>query len=374
MVSPSPHPTHAHGLKATAEALFTTAHMPPTVLGTMSQSRFLRRCVGRPYLRVNMSIWNHLPASVTSWRPVRAYGCHLHNLIQLRAARVQYIGTFFFRNRPELELLGRLLDQKPQGAPLDVAVLACSKGAEVYSFSYTIRCARPDLNVTLHALDIDRDVLEFAKGGVYSIRPPDAPSSDTLFERDDVAMNTSRGQGTWIFERTSRGEMEALFDRDGDRVTVKPRFREGIIWHLGDAGDPGLPDELGPQDIVVANRFLCHMQPREAEACLRNLARLVKPGGYLFVSGLDLSVRSKVARELGWEPVMELIREIHDGDPSLRHDWPLQYWGLEPFDQHRLDWQTRYAAVFQLGRELQADQCSSDIHTMTPASQMAPSP
>jgi len=28
---------------------------------------------------------------------------------------------------------------------------------------------------------------------------------------------------------------------------------------------------------------------------LRNLARLVKPGGYLFVSG----VRSKVARDLG---------------------------------------------------------------------------
>jgi hypothetical protein len=32
---------------------------------------------------------------------------------------------------------------------------------------------------------------------------------------------------------------------------------------------------LGLQDIVIANRFLCHMEPRDAERCLRNIARLV---------------------------------------------------------------------------------------------------
>ena len=46
-------------------------------------------------------------------------------------------------------------------------------------------------------------------------------------------------------------------------------------------------------------------------------------------------------------PVTELISEIHEGDPSLRRGWPLQYWGLEPFDQGRSDWQIRYASVFQ---------------------------
>jgi SAM-dependent methyltransferase len=165
-------------------------------------------------------------------------------------------------------------------------------------------------------------------------------------------MNTARDQKTSIFERTSSAEMGAMFDRDEDQVTVKPQFREGIDWHLGDARDPGLVDVLGLQDIVVANRFLCHMHPREAEACLRNLAQLVKPGGYLFVSGVDLSVRSKVARKLRWRPVTDLIREIHEGDPSLRHDWPAAYWGLEPIDQRRIDWKMRYASVFQLGRSV----------------------
>lgn len=116
-----------------------------------------------------------------------------------------------------------------------------------------------------------------------------------------------------------------------------------------DAGDPQLIGSLGLQDLVVANRFLCHMQPAAAEKCLRNVARLVKPGGYLFVSGIDLDVRTKVARDLGWKPVTDLIREIHDGDVSLRRGWPLEYCGLEPFDDRQPDWQMRYASVFQIG-------------------------
>jgi len=66
---------------------------------------------------------------------------------------------------------------------------------------------------------------------------------------------------------------------------------------------------------MVANWFLCHMHPEEAEECLRNLARLVKPGGYLFVSGVDLSVRSKVARDLGERPVtMPISMRLLTGD------------------------------------------------------------
>jgi chemotaxis methyl-accepting protein methylase len=245
----------------------------------------------------------------------------------------------------------RLLDQKRRGSTLDLAVLACSKGAEVYCISYAIRSARPDLKVRLRALDISKEVLEFAEAGVYALRNYDgswASNLGHLVEGGDVATNTFRDQPSSLFERMSSGEMAAMFDCEGDQVRVKPRFREGIVWQLGDAADPGLVDTLGLQDIVVANRFLCHMYPNQAEVCLRNLARSVKPGGYLFVSGVDLDVRSKVAKELGWRPVIEMISEIHEGDISLRRDWPLKYWGLEPFDQGRIDWKMRYASVFQL--------------------------
>ncbi len=143
-----------------------------------------------------------------------------------------------------------------------------------------------------------------------------------------------------------------LFHRMGgpfDAADPQTRIKEGITWHLGDAGDPQMVDALGPQDIVVANRFLCHMAPPDAERCLRNIARLVVPGGYLFVSGIDLDVRTKVANDLGWKPLRELMEDIHDGDPSLTVVWPCKYWGLEPLNRRKRDWEVRYASVFQLG-------------------------
>jgi 2-polyprenyl-3-methyl-5-hydroxy-6-metoxy-1,4-benzoquinol methylase len=136
---------------------------------------------------------------------------------------------------------------------------------------------------------------------------------------------------------------------EGDQATVKAWLREWITWCRADANDPELVNLLGPQDIVVANRFLCHMTPVAAEKCLGNIARLVKPGGYLFVSGIDLDVRARVAKSMGWKPVPDLIREIHEGDTSLRKGWPIEYWGLEPFCDSRSDWEIRYASVFQIG-------------------------
>jgi chemotaxis methyl-accepting protein methylase len=280
------------------------------------------------------------------------YGAHLHELVQLRSERKQYMGTFFFRNRPELQLLIRLLDSMGQASAVNLTILGCSKGAEVYSFSYSIRSARPDLNPRVSALDIDPDVVEFAKEGVYSLEsrtPGQTSRSSSVCPSDDLTAKTFGDQATSVFERMTAEEIDAMFDRAGDQVSVKSRFREALTWQVGDAGDPDLVELLGLQDIVVANRFLCHMPPDVAEPCLRNLANLVKPGGYLFVSGVDLEVRARVARDLGWMPVTELITEIHEGDFSLRKDWPLQWWGLEPFDQRRSDRDLRYASVFQLG-------------------------
>jgi hypothetical protein len=201
-------------------------------------------------------------------------------------------------------------------------------------------------------VDIDSDVIQFAKTAVYSLEVH-CPRGNTALApsvaSEDLRARTFGDQTTSVFQRMSYDEIDEMFECEGDRARVKEQFREGIIWRVGNAGDSHLIDVLGLQDIVVANRFLCHMQREQAESCLRNLSRLVKPGGYLFVSGIDLEVRSRVARELGWVPVRELLEEIHEGDPSLREDWPLQYWGLEPLNRRRRDWRLRYASVFQIG-------------------------
>jgi len=51
-------------------------------------------------------------------------------------------------------------------------------------------------------------------------------------------------------------------------LSVKPWLREGIVWRRGDARDPKIADDLGRHDLVVANDFLCHMEPGEADRCL----------------------------------------------------------------------------------------------------------
>jgi hypothetical protein len=301
-----------------------------SILARGARLRLFRKSPVGFYLRVNELVWGIIPSRLQQHDPVHAYGGWLQSLVRLIAAREQYFGTFFLRNRPALELIRRLADKKAEGSTLRVAILACSAGAEVYSILWTIRSARPDLHVLVRAMDISPEILNFAKAGVY-------------------ASDTSGLVGSSIFERLSAGEMEQMFDRDGDVARIKPWLREGITWQLGDASSPELIRDLGPQDIVVANNFLCHMEPPAAESCLRNIAGLVDRDGYLFVSGVDLDVRAKVASQLGWQPVPELLEQIHDGDPSVRKDWPWRWWGLEPLNRSRPDWRTRYAAFFRVG-------------------------
>jgi chemotaxis methyl-accepting protein methylase len=309
-----------------------TTGMRESILASISGPSVLRKYIGTPFLFVNERVWNRLSPSIRTTRAMRRYGAFLHSLVKLRSARQQYHGTFFFRNRPELELIRALSNQRTKDSVLRVTVLACSNGAEIYSILWTIRSARPDLKIIAHAVDISSEVLEIGKNGLYSPEP-------------------NRLVGSPIFERMTEQEMQAMLDPENGRFRLKSWIREGINWQVGDAGDLGLAEILGGQDIVVANRFLCHMGSTDAERCLRNLARLVKPGGYLFVSGVDLDVRTKVALDSGWTPVLDLIEEMHNGDPSLTRDWPFRYWGLEPFDKRRNDWRVRYASVFQLGCE-----------------------
>jgi len=304
--------------------------------GPFGGGPWLRRLTGRlirlkpfgkspvaAFLRLNQRVWNNVPESITSRGPIRSYGDFLHKLARINNARAQAFATFFFRNRPQLELIRRLVQRRTEAEMLKVAVLGCSLGAEVYSVAWAIRSARPDLKLILHAIDISRKAVEIGKWGTYP-----------------VASN--------LFERMTEAEIDDLFDRNRDVATVKPWIREGIEWHIGDVRDPEMMDVLGPQDIVVANNFLCHMDARSAEKCLRNIACLVRPCGYLIVCGIDLNVRTRVAEDLGWNPLQELLEEIHQGDPCMKTFWPWHYAGLEPLNKGRRDWRLRYAAAFQL--------------------------
>ncbi|SRR6266446_5692775 len=186
------------------------------------------RDVRELYILLGRRFWWRLPAAVRHFPPLQWYGLHLHALVQRFVDRSQNHSTFFFRNRPELELMKRLLDREAHGSSLTISVLACRKGAEVYSIAWTIRSARPDLKLTIHAVDISQDILDFAKEGIYSLRGVDqCPTEEHTYTR-----NTHRDQLVSIFERMTQDEIEAMFDKDGDLLTVKPWLKEGDLLAL----------------------------------------------------------------------------------------------------------------------------------------------
>lgn len=273
--------------------------------------------------------WLRSPQAVRDSRGGLAYGRWVHSRVQRRPGRTMHVYSAFLRNRPALELVRRLISERAEGSTLNIAVLGCSIGAEVYSILWVLRSARPDLEIVVHAVDVSQEVVDIAEAGIY------APGMSDVVD-------------SGIFDRLTESEMQGMFDREGARARVKDWLREGIEWSVDDACDPELRSRLGSQDIVVANNFLCHLDPASAERCLRNIARLVEPGGYLFVSGVDLEVRTNVAGDLRWEPLADLLEEIHNADPSLRSHWPWEWAGLEPLDRRRSDWRTRYATAFRI--------------------------
>ena len=268
-------------------------------------------------------LWNGLPSVVRSWRFTHAIG----HLIHRRVRRVQQRGggnyTFFFRNMPQLELLRDLALETARGVPVKIAVLGCSTGAELYSAVWMIRTARPEQKVQALGIDISGACVETAASGVYPLESREVLGiSETSYKR--------------------------LFTRQENALSVQQWLKEGVTWRVGDACCSDLAAQFGLQDIVLANNFLFRMSPEPAEACLRNVARLVAPNGYLCIGGVDLDVRSRAARELGLIPVTARIEEIHTAEEGMLTAWPLCFWGLEPMDRRRQDWPARYTTVFRM--------------------------
>src|SRR5271170_4774997 len=75
------------------------------------------------FLRVNQWIWNRFFSSSANLPLVRSYGRFLNALVRRYADRTQYFGTFFLRNRPQLDLIRQLSCQVEQSGTLKIAVL-----------------------------------------------------------------------------------------------------------------------------------------------------------------------------------------------------------------------------------------------------------
>ncbi|MGZ9723999.1 CheR family methyltransferase [Rhizobium miluonense] len=250
--------------------------------------------------------------------------------------RLQSHYTHFMRNPPLLSAIGALASQFPRDADVTVASIGCSTGAELYSVLYAIRRARSDLHLTAHGADISDTVVDVARRGIYHPDVPAAEGSVYVAGRAEVA-SADVPSLTEIMQPLPDGSLR-----------VKDWLRQGITWLTADATDDRLLELVGRQDFLLANNFMGPMEDPLAERCLRNMIRLVAPGGYLFVDGIDLDVKTRVLKASGLRPVLTNQEEIWTSE-GARGGWPWLRWGREPLNRSEADWAIRYSIIFHLG-------------------------
>jgi len=83
---------------------------------------------------------------------------------------------------------------------------------------------------------------------------------------------------------------------------------------------------LGPQDFVAANRFFAIWLRLRRKRAFATFLDSFGRAGISLLRAVDLDVRTKVARALGWKPIPDLLKEVHEGDVSLKEGWPLHWW------------------------------------------------
>ncbi|MDX1812854.1 MAG: CheR family methyltransferase [Gammaproteobacteria bacterium] len=284
---------------------------------------YVVRKIRTAFLLINKPVWDHFPTGRKFSRIYFEYGKFLHSIVLRRAVnRSQNPGTYLLRNRPQLELIQNIVSSKDRDKAINIAVLGCSVGMEVYSIVWQLKSIKQKVNII--GLELSEKSLSIAKKGEYPLDKYD-----------------------WHFERLSEEEYKDFFTIKNEVACISPELKHDIKWVLGNACDPEISKRIGLQDIVLANQFMCHMYPNEAVCCLENIKNLVASDGYLFVSGLDLNVREKVMDTPDFEIVRDKLREIHNGDSSMHAGWPWQYWGLEPIPENYEICIQRYAMVYK---------------------------
>jgi chemotaxis protein methyltransferase CheR len=286
----------------------------------------------RQMRKAGKSLWEILPDEAKKGRLALAIGSAIHARAGKRGLRnAQAQSTWFLRNRPLLETTCELIDECGTKSPVRICSIGCSTGAEVFSLLWLIRRNGHRREVVAKGIDRLDSVIEKARTAVFT--------------REDPELEGLGGQ-----------EMGELFRPEGDQLKVRDWIAKGTEWHVADARRQDNVG-FGQHDIVLANNFLIHLDRVEAASCLSEVIGLVRPGGFLVCSGVDLDLREETVRRFKLQPVGHRIEEIHnaDHDRGAIKAWPWAYWSLEPLNKRRANWQIRYASIFRVPDRLGSD-------------------
>lgn len=167
--------------------------------------------------------------------------------------------TAFFRERHHFDVLARFA--RSRGRPLEIWSAACSTGEEPYSIAIRLRdtLPNPDHQVRILATDIDTSAIAAAKAGVYTLERV-KPMSDVQLKKYFL-----RGTGTRVGMARIKASVRNMVEFDTLNLLAS-------YWPIDTKFDA----------IFCRNTLIYFDKPTQTKI-LEHFARVMKPGGLLFV-------------------------------------------------------------------------------------------
>lgn len=258
------------------------------------------------------------------------YGVYRHHALLRDSERLStHTWTSFYRAPAQLRALsGPVLDflGNPQrsGERLEILLMACSSGAEVYTIASWLMQQAPGLNFHIHASDLHEELVQYARAGKYT---PDEVLHGEYIEQPFI---------------------DATFEQVEGGYVVRPEIRERTSFQQANLLDgDGLRTRFGKAPLVIAQNVLFHLSPAHATTAFENLLSLMAPRAVLLLEGMDLGLRSELTARHGLRPLAADARRIYEETRvHTPRDWWNYYWGMEPYTPFHPDRERRYATIF----------------------------
>ena len=169
--------------------------------------------------------------------------------------------TSFFRDVHPFDALRDVLLPAAIAARGRAAVwsAAASTGQEAYSVAMIAAGSFPDERVSILATDLSRDVLARAAAGEFT------------------QLEVNRGLPAALLVRH--------FERAGSRWQIRPDVRRRVQFRQLNLARPW--PALPPMDVVLLRNVLIYFDAPAKRAALAQVARVLAPGGVLFLGGAE---------------------------------------------------------------------------------------
>ncbi len=215
--------------------------------------------------------------------------------------------TYFFRHADQFRAfeevaLPERLSARAHSRQLHLLSAGCASGEEPYSLSITLRerGVEPAFAASVWGIDLNPEALRKAERGVY---------------------------GTWSLRETPKSLQERWFEKQGRDFHLARAIRDAVRfapYNLCGAAAPPLPS--ASFDVIFCRNVLMYFTPEHAAQAVAQLARLLCPGGFLFLGHA------------------ETLRGLSHAF-QLRHTHDTFYYQLKAGAEHTLDHATTAHAI-----------------------------